>query len=509
MAIVSRKGLHSTSETNTSADQNPSVTLKTWNDLIHYMDIDPVVLPWNVDGTTALRILRNKYGTTFRELHDASLDEAIRLYAADSYLKQLQALGTALNNLELSFCLFNHETNENYAFIRKEENKSEWNKRLAALKNKASFGYRTFSPVSLDMDEPLDAATNHNQIPMSMLQVTDTFSTSGTDDIVIEHFLVIQYNTYDTSLEQPVKKVRVYDLRYWPMRPLEKVNYSYDRNNIEPYSLEIETECGEKYIYVGDGSDWYKTTENENGDRIPVYVDDDLSTNIISIGQNHGQNIPRIHEARPMLTVDDRIIYDFAMPDIDHMDDENEYDSFHPHYNSIGNMLIEYNTVTKKFRKLDFPATRALSSWRTTVYKNTWLVLRQFTCDSSYILRFWNPRTNECLRLTQKDIGYHDIESIIPTPNGELLFLMDDGCLCHPDVDLIAWLRQNELQHKITLNDWQDEIRRSYENFPDHHGRALRLRRYQVHHLDATDHMLITFKDGMTYEIIIKDSSAV
>ena len=190
MAIVSRKVINSTSETSTSADQNPSVTLKTWNDLIHYMNIDPVVLPWNVDGATALRILRDKYGTTLRELHDASLDEAIRLYAADSYLKQLQALGTALNNLELSFCLFNHETDENYAFIRKEENKSEWNKRLAALKNKASFGYRTFWPVSLDRDESLDASTNPIQIPMSRLQVTNTFFISDTDHTVVEHFLV-------------------------------------------------------------------------------------------------------------------------------------------------------------------------------------------------------------------------------------------------------------------------------------------------------------------------------
>ena len=495
MALMRKNVIDNHANTISSDRCVPQVTLKSWSDLIHYMGIDPVEFPWNVDGVTALRIFRDKYGKTMHEINDPYLDEVMQNYAGECYSRQIYALSTAMDQLGLIFCSFNNGT-KCYYFIRKEENRAEWSERLSSLK----LGRRAFSSIPGDS---LEDSTNHSQIPMSMLQVTDTLSQSGTDDSIIEHFLVIRYDTYEPCMEQPIKKVRVYDLRYWPMRPLEKVSFEYDRNHIEPYSLEIETECGEKYCYVGDDIHWYKTVESEHGELIPVYQEDvRVNDGITKLGESTIQKTPRIADAHPLIVLDDRIIYDYTLQDIDHLNEEDE--SYFVRYRDR-QTLIEYHTKTKRFRKLNFPGTYALYR-RLHVYKNTWLVLQEFGRDSSYILRFWNPRTHECFRLTRQDIGNHDIESIIPTPNGELLFLLDGGCLCHPDVDLIAWFRQDELHHRINLQEWQDELRRSYENFPDMDDRSLRRRRVPFYEGKDTDHMLITFNDGMTYEIRIKES---
>lgn len=81
-------------------------------------------------------------------------------------------------------------------------------------------------------------------------------------------------------------------------------------------------------------------------------------------------------------------------------------------------------------------------------------------------------------------------------PNGEILILTCDGCLCHPEVDLVSWLRQDLPKNQIILDDWQEEKRRSYEGFPNGSSCGM----------DETNRMLITFTDDTTYEVWIKDS---
>lgn len=135
------------------------------------------------------------------------------------------------------------------------------------------------------------------------------------------------------------------------------------------------------------------------------------------------------------------------------------------------------------------------------LYKNNWIIIPDGILhpDASYILRLWNPRTHECLRLTQKDMGSHDIERIIPMDNGDILLLLDDGRLCRFEVDLVAWLKEDLQQHRVLLDDWQNEKRRGYENFPEDTNRFIRLRRSAT-----ADRMLITFEDNKTYDIMLK-----
>ena len=168
------------------------------------------------------------------------------------------------------------------------------------------------------------------------------------------------------------------------------------------------------------------------------------------------------------------------------------------------NTLIEYNTRTKEYRKLELPAAAYINGDDLILYKNSWIIIPDsiFNRDASYILRFWNPRTQECLRLTQRDMGSHNIERIIPTDNGDILILLDDGRLCRFDVDLVDWLKKDLLQNKVMLDNWQVVVKRAFENFPDDTDRFYRLRRR-----DASDRMLITFEDVKTYDILLKETN--
>ena len=492
----------------------PQVTLKTWQELLDYMEIDPVELPWNADGATALRLLREKYGSVLREIHEKSLDEIVSIFAKSSNLRQLEALGSALQNLGLNLGHIDLDSHQFLVFVRKMDSVSEWNKRWSNMTRRQRPS-RIIRTLALSRSESLHASNDEIQLPMSSIQVSDIkqIYSGRIQYSIIGHFLFIPYDVYNEDSADPYKQVRVYDLRYWPMRSLHAVNCTYNRRNIEPYTLEIETECGEKFCFVGNEFDWYKTIENAKGEIVPVYEEEKrraLSRDIaFTLGEKIPENIPEIRDAWPLLALDDCIIYHYRQPDIDHREPAEE--KMTPtmrnlkmeEYRRKRNNLIEYNTVTKKYRKLMLPGVYSLNNDDITVYKNTWLILHESRHyrRPSYLLRLWNPRTNECLRLTEKDMGNNDINSIIPMSNGDVLFLLEDGRLCHPDVDLVAWLKQDMQQHQITLENWQDEKRRAFENFPDITSRYSRFREN-----DATDRMLVTFRDDSTYDIWIKEN---
>ena len=100
-------------------------------------------------------------------------------------------------------------------------------------------------------------------------------------------------------------------------------------------------------------------------------------------------------------------------------------------------------------------------------------------------------------------MGCHNINQIILTENNDILILLDDGRLCRFDIDLSNWLKKDMQLHSVLLDNWQNEVRRSYENFPEETDKFVRLRRRE-----ASDRMLITFEDGRTYDILLKDNKS-
>ena len=267
MAILKFGQNENTYETNNagSRDDKPKVILKTWQDLLDYMDIDPVELPWNSDGVTALRILREKYGAQIRELNDKYLDEVMCNFAACGSEKQLNALGSAMAEIGLNFCEIELNSHEFLVAVRRESSKSQWNEKWSSIV-KRNRPYEIIRSFALSRDESLNATAEDIRIPMTSVQVAGTglFSrNSSINESILDHFLIVLYDIYESDREDAVRKMRVYDLRYWPIREIENVHYSYNRSNIEPYSLEIETECGERYYYVGDWFGWYSTVDVE------------------------------------------------------------------------------------------------------------------------------------------------------------------------------------------------------------------------------------------------------
>jgi hypothetical protein len=486
---------------------------KTWPQLLDELNIDPVEIPWNATGMAALEILRGKYGVKFYGLKDLAIDEAVQKYKGRSSEEQLSALGTAVQQHGLYLCRI-HTNFDIHYYIDTIDRIQEIKK-----KREPFAMYRVIesmcSVVELGRDKSLENPTNDILFPVSAIQVSNPDSSFP---YLLEHFLIVPYKLCDDKCHAHIE-LRVYDVRYWPLREL-KYELSFDSNNIEPYTLIIESECGEKFCYVGSDVErfvsMHKTILSENGEYLPVY--DDRETRfyyrrlkeMVKLGDNtidKPSDIPEINDATLLMLVDNCVIYHYTNDDIDHR--KPEISDMSPtmrflrfcEKNRKWVTLLEYSPLSKKFRKLELPGLNYVSDL--VVYKNNWIVLpynNHSRTGTSYILRLWNPRTNECLRLTSQDLGYHDIVKIFPAPNNDILILLDDGRLCHLDVDLVSWLKQDLQTHEVTLEPWQDEVRRSYENFPELSDRYQRLRQKE-----ADDRMLITFSDGKTYDIMIRE----
>ena len=204
----------------------------------------------------------------------------------------------------------------------------------------------------------------------------------------------------------------------------------------------------------------------------------------------------------PWFTLNERIIYYYDNDDLANRQDEDDNNiRRRREQRRQRNTLLEYNTVDHQYRIMSLPGAGYIDRDDLVLYKNQWIIIPDsiFSRDASYVLRLWNPFTSECLRVTKNDMGCHDIEQIIPTANGDILILLDDGRLCHFDEDLVTWLKSDLLQHSVTLDDWQEEIKRDFENFPDSNYRFRRLRR------DISDRILVTFADGKTLDIQLNE----
>ena len=489
---------------------------KTWHEVMEYMQIETVELPWNVDGITALRILREKYAKRFKCINDSFLDEVVDAYQTRSSGEQLAALGAGMQELKLRFCHLNLNPPQYTVFAVESDNTRDYLNKWKEVLTRRQF-FNMIDTFAMHHGETLDRPADDVRIPMSFVQVigNQNNANNGCEYILDGKYLVITFETVERYNPEPVRNMRIYDLKSWPLLQID-FELSFDRENIEPYTLKIKADSGE-IIYVGDDIErarsWKKTIINEKGQFIPVYEEEDDEDDGIwkglSLGEKKNLTIPEIEDATPFFTIDDCIVYYYDNDDIDSREPKD--DNLSPSRSvlqkrrerrKMRNTLIEYNTKTRTYRTLNFPAAAYINADDLILYKNKWIVIPDgiFNRDASYILRLWDPRTHECLRLTQKDMGCHNIQRIIPADNGDIYILLDDGRLCRLDVDLSDWLKKDLQQHKVLLDDWQKEKRRGYENFPEDTNRFVRLRRQP-----KSDRMLITFEDDKTYDILLKE----
>lgn len=488
---------------------------KTWHEVMSYMQIETVELPWNSDGATALRILREKYGNRYKNINDSFLDEVVDAYDERSSQEQLAALGEAIQELGLRFCHLSLNPPHYTVFIVETDNTKDYLNKWKEVLTRRQF-FNMIDTFAMRRDETLDRPSEDVKIPMSFVQVMGAQDAKYSREYVLDKiFFVVTYEKVERFNPEPIKQLRIYDLRKWPVQLLE-AKLEFDREYIEPYTLTITADDGE-YIYLGDDVErprsWKKTYVNEKGQVLPIYDDEDedkLQWRVLPIRRKKHLDIPEIEDAIPLFTIEDRIIYYYDNDDIDNRQSEENNGKRislqkRRDQRKQRNTLLEYNTVTKCYRTLEFPGSAYINSEDLILYKDKWIIIPDsiFNRDASYILRLWNPETHECFRLTQKDMGCHNINQIILTESNDILILLDDGRLCRFDIDLSNWLKKDMQLHSVLLDNWQNEVRRSYENFPEETDKFVRLRRRE-----ASDRMLITFEDGRTYDILLKDNKS-
>ena len=486
---------------------------KTWHEVMAYMQIETVELPWNADGRTALDILRKHYGKRYNNIKDSFLDEVVDAYCERGSMEQLAALGEAMQELGLRFCHLGLNPPQYTVFVVESDNTRDYLNKWKEVLTRRQF-FNMIDTFAMRRDETLDKPAEDVRIPMSFVQVVGAQDAKlGREYVLDKKFFCVTYEKVERFTPEPTKLLRIYDLRSWPVRLLD-IKLEFDRENIEPYTLTIHAE-DEDYVYVGDDIErsrsWKRTVVNESGQYLPVYDDEENEDTELwrglTIGKKKKLNIPKIEDATPLFTMDDSIIYYYDNDDVENRQPEDSAGirvalQKRRERRKQRNTLIEYNTVTKRYRTLNLPASADIDADELILYKKAWIIIPDsiFNRDASYILRLWNPMTHECYRLTQKDMGSHDITRIIPTENGDILILLDDGRLCRFDVDLAVWLKKDMQLHHVLLDPWQNEVRRGYENFPEDTDRFVRLRRR-----DTSDRMLITFENGKTYDILLKE----
>ena len=487
---------------------------KKWHEVMDYMGIETIELPWDTDGAQALSKLRDHYGDRFPALRDPFLDEVVEAYATRSTTDQLAALGEAMQEFRLRFCHLNLNPPQYTVFAVETDNTRDYLNKWKEVLTRRQF-FNTVDTFAMRREESLDKPSEDVRIPMSFMQLVRTYARHFNRVYILDgRFLVVTHDEVERYIPSPVVRLRIYDLETWPLRELPN-KLEFDRENIEPYTLTIQLDT-KTIVYVGDDLDrprsWKNTVQDEKGNYLPVYEneddEDDGEWNGLMLGSRNKLDIPEIEDAKPLFTIDDRVVYYYDNDDVDsRMPDDNPLGSRaalqkRRERRKMRNTLLEYNTKTKKYRTLNLPASAYIDADELILYRYEWIIIPDsiFNRDASYILRFWNPATHECLRLTQNDMGCHEISQIIPTKDGDILILLDDGRLCRFDMNLVSWLKKDLQQHRVVLDEWQEEARRGYENFPEANTPFTRLRRRE-----ASDRILITFEDGKTYDILLKE----
>jgi len=485
------------------------MVMKTWSEVLAHLNIHLVDLPWNVTAKSALQELRKQFGDSFSKLYDLSLDEVVELYNGRGITLQLEALGSALQRVGLRLCHLAIQPSSYKLFVTDSVNTRSFQEMWKGLITRRQFfdNIETISLRSTDMSKP----DNEIVIPMQSVQLINNDMRGfkrvrrhffGDDVAQVDSFLLIQVLASGADDVQPLPpQIIAYDLRSWPLVPYP-TTLSYNRNNIEPYSIEFTTTAGEYYNFEGpDISSLhapYKVLDDE-------CCNDSVDDTIISIDGKCVKNYPNIIGAVPVLSFGSKVIYYYKDDPVtvNGLSVDSEQRKRRLDEESI---LLCWDSETDVYSIQRIPNFRALiRNDSIKLYKRTWVMIPEAFSDSSYALRFWNPITNQCLRLKQKLLGSYNICQYIKTPNSDdWLFLMNDGRICRFDVDLIDYLNQQR-GSEIKIEGWCEETKRSFDGFPLDRDRpgALLLRRRRL--AEADDRMKIMFSNMVELDIAIKE----
>ena len=216
MVIVRRTSANNTSFDNKNNDENEIIQrkiFKTWHEVMAYMQIETVELPWNADGVTTLRILREHYGKRFKSLGDSFLDEVVEAYSTRSTSEQLAALGEAMQELKLRFYHLNLNPPQYTVFAVESDNTREYLNKWKEVLTRRQF-FNMIDTFAMRREESLDKPAEDVRIPMSSLQVVGAQDARfGREYILDKKYLVVTYETVERYTPDPIKNLRIYDLR--------------------------------------------------------------------------------------------------------------------------------------------------------------------------------------------------------------------------------------------------------------------------------------------------------
>ncbi len=394
----------------------------TWTEFLQHHELQLVPLAWNVSGVEALTRLREAFASIYPKLHDGQLDVVARQVDDQGTDIQLRALGSAMQRLGLRLNYIKNTTeyypvfvceNQETRCIREEFSELIGRKFFRSIEN-LELGCK-FNEI-FHLNPVFDAEYEYiqNKILMRFGSSTETYR-------YVEPYLIMYRKTTGGVQEDIRHACSVFDLSSWPVKPL-KVKKVFSNDNIYPCSLIIE-QRRKKVELCGD--DWGSLERHEElrYDKTPCSPKPlraldgvDLSDRVI---EKDG--------LQPMFSWRGRIYYKQVESSVA------ASDKF-----LCGRGVVAIDTQTGATQCLDAPNLQFGDTLK--VYQRDWVVIEGNGMRGSYVLRFWNLCTNQCLKLQKRHLGRNELVAVFPLGQNDLVLLLEDGRLCHP-ADLVKFLK--------------------------------------------------------------------
>ncbi|MBR4986362.1 MAG: hypothetical protein IKY83_11565 [Proteobacteria bacterium] len=463
------------------------LVFRTWSEAKAYLAHEMIDLPAEADGIETLRLLRDRFAGTYTALLDPVFDETVQQGRSFDTLEQLCRLGDKMLEFDMTLIRIYRADNKVILTIIDDSEASQAFIARCRVCKKPFF-------LPLAISSKVYSPTNIIQYPLQPMQII------APDDqfFKLDNYLVVIRCEADRFDPRPVYVAKAYDLRYWPLTPAS-TTLTYDGSDLMPFCLKIQTAWGEDSVYYGSpdalrsNREWHRSPRPQTEAFTSPCEEEDSFDDIVhlpALSGNPVQDIPYICHAKPCFSLDGRIYYCYY-------NDPNAETSIVKdiRYPQSARTLIEYDPQHKTWRMLEIPFANSIDASYLTVYRHTWIVIWpdiwQYHNNHGYAIMFWNPKTNELLYMSKRDIGRIDIDHILSIDHGDLLLILKDGRICRFEGDIISWLRSEK--REIRLSPWQNEIRRDYDGFRD---TPLRYR-----HAEIDDRMNITFENGQTLDI--------
>ena len=483
--------LSRSSQQNDSRPNSP--IFKTWQEVQDYLNYEMIYLPWDADGVETLAMLRQNFGKTHADLFDPYLDALVKDNLPCETYEQARRLADELETYGLKlYNVYSIGGKVMTTLLDDSEHSKSFANRCSALKHPWIRLVALHSSIAHPLNDDIQAPVQTAQI----VSCDDQY-------YILDNFLILINYSYERFDPRDICTIKAYDLRYWPLRPA-KTDLVYDRNNLMPYRLTIQTEWGEMTVYDGsdralrDNREWVKAVRDENGEYQPDNMSDtqDHSLVLPALAGEQIQQIPYFCHTKPCFSLNGCIYYCYYDDrDLEYSISKDLRRSNQPH------TLLEYALKTNTWRTIELPHANCIDASRLFVYRHTWIVVwpRLFrnAQDQSYAFYLWNPKTNEKLYMMNKDLGYMQVEQLISLDNGDLLIMLEDGRICRFDTDIVAWLKSIGL-HDAPVTPWQNEVRRDFDGFPIEEPASYIPR---TRYISPDDRMRITFENGRTLDI--------